>query len=81
MGDSPIVMENLVKYYDGRRVLDGIDLEVPRGCIYGLLGRNGGGKTTIIRILLGLEPATRGSTALLGQDSTQLTAQTRLEPR
>jgi len=77
MGDSPIVMENLVKYYDGRRVLDGIDLEVPRGCIYGLLGRNGGGKTTIIRILLGLEPATRGSTALLGQDSTQLTAQTR----
>ncbi len=77
MGDSPIVMENLVKYYDGRRVLDGIDLEVPRGCIYGLLGRNGGGKTTIIRILLGLEAATRGSTALLGQDSTQLTAQTR----
>ncbi len=77
MGDSPIVMENLVKYYDGRCVLDGIDLKVPRGCIYGLLGRNGGGKTTIIRILLGLEPATRGRTTLLGQDSAQLTAQTR----
>ncbi len=77
MGDSPIVMENLVKYYDGRCVLNGIDLAVPRGCIYGLLGRNGGGKTTIIRILLGLEPATRGRTMLLGQDSAQLTAQTR----
>jgi len=77
MGDSPIVMENLVKYYDGRCVLNGIDLAVPRGCIYGLLGRNGGGKTTIIRILLGLEPATRGRTMLLGQDSTELTAQTR----
>ena len=77
MGDSPIVMENLVKYYDGRCVLNGIDLSVPRGCIYGLLGRNGGGKTTIIRILLGLEPATRGRTMLLGQDSTELTAQTR----
>ena len=76
MGDNPIVMENLVKYYEGRCILDGIDLKVPRGCIYGLLGRNGCGKTTIIRILLGLEPPTRGRTVLLGQDSTQLTAQT-----
>jgi len=77
MPDNVIEMESLVKYYDGRCVLDGIDLKVPRGCIYGLLGRNGCGKTTIIRILLGLEPATRGRTALLGQDSTRLTAQTR----
>jgi ABC-2 type transport system ATP-binding protein len=75
MNDSPIVIENLVKYYDGRCVLDGISLEVPRGCIYGLLGRNGCGKTTIIRILLGLEPPTRGRTELLGQDSTKLSAQ------
>jgi len=76
MNDSPIVIENLVKYYEGRCVLDGISLEVPRGCIYGLLGRNGCGKTTIIRILLGLEPPTRGRTELLGQDSTRLSAQT-----
>jgi len=72
MGDNPIVIEDLVKYYDGRCVLDGISLTVPRGCIYGLLGRNGCGKTTIIRILLGLEPATRGRTALLGHDSRTL---------
>lgn len=77
MNDNPIVIEKLVKYYDGRCVLDGIDLAVPRGCIYGLLGRNGCGKTTIIRILLGLEPPTRGGTALLGQDSRSLSAQTR----
>lgn len=76
MNDSPIVIENLVKYYEGRCVLDGISLEVPRGCIYGLLGRNGSGKTTIIRILLGLEPPTRGRTELLGQDSTRLSAHT-----
>ena len=57
MNESVIQVENLVKYYDGRCVLDGIDFTVPRGCIYGLLGRNGAGKTTIIRILLGLEPA------------------------
>ena len=66
MAETPVVVENLVKYYDGRCVLDGISLAVPRGCIYGLLGRNGSGKTTIIRILLGLEPPTRGRTLVLG---------------
>ena len=75
MPDNVIEVDNLVKYYDGRCVLDGISLKVPRGCIYGLLGRNGSGKTTIIRILLGLEPPTRGRTALLGRDSTRLSAQ------
>jgi ABC-2 type transport system ATP-binding protein len=72
MGEYVIQTENLVKYFDGRRVLDGINLKVPQGCIYGLLGRNGAGKTTIIRILLGLEPATRGTTTVLGESSWQL---------
>src|SRR4030042_4662128 len=72
MSENVIATENLVKYFDGRRVLDGIDLKVPEGCIYGLLGRNGAGKTTIIRILLGLEPATRGKTTVLGASSWQL---------
>jgi ABC-2 type transport system ATP-binding protein len=76
MNDNPIVVEDLVKYYEGRCVLDGVNFTVPRGCIYGLLGRNGCGKTTMIRILLGLEPPTRGRTVVLGQDSTQLSAQT-----
>ncbi len=77
MDEHPIVVENLVKYYEGRCVLDGIDLKVPRGCIYGLLGRNGCGKSTLIRTLLGLEPPTRGRTLLLGQDSSHLAAGTR----
>jgi ABC-2 type transport system ATP-binding protein len=76
MADNPIQVENLVKYYGGRCVLDGISFHVPRGCIYGLLGRNGSGKTTMIRILLGLEPATRGRTLVLGEDSTRLSAGT-----
>ena len=75
--DHAIKIENLVKYFDGRCVLDGIDLNIPKGCIYGLLGRNGAGKTTIIRILLGLEPPTRGQTHLLGTDSPNLSAKTR----
>ena len=74
MNDNPIVIEDLVKYYDGRCVLDGVSLAVPRGCIYGLLGRNGSGKTTMIRILLGLEPPTRGRTLVLGEDSMGLSA-------
>jgi ABC-2 type transport system ATP-binding protein len=77
MSNNVIDVQGLVKYYDGRCILDGIDLKVPRGCIYGLLGRNGCGKTTMIRILLGLEPPTRGCTSLLGQDSTSLSVQTR----
>ena len=72
MGEYAIQTENIVKYFDGRRVLDGIDLKVPQGGIYGLLGRNGAGKTTIIRILLGLEPATRGRAIVLGASSWQL---------
>ena len=77
MNDTVIKMENLVKYFDGRCVLDGISFNVPRGCIYGLLGRNGAGKTTIIRILLGLEPATRGGTFLLDTESANLSPKIR----
>jgi ABC-2 type transport system ATP-binding protein len=75
MSRNVITVENLVKYFDGRCVLDGINLNVPQGCIYGLLGRNGVGKTTIIRILLGLEAPTRGRTLLLDTDSGELSAQ------
>jgi len=74
MEENVIKIEKLVKFFDGRCVLDGINLNVPRGCIYGLLGRNAAGKTTIIRILLGLEPATRGRTFLLGSESANLSA-------
>jgi len=77
MSNEAIVLSNLVKYYDGRCVLDGIDLVIPPGCIYGLLGRNGAGKTTIIRMLLGLEPVTRGAVKLLGKEAAWLTAEER----
>ncbi|MHC5073708.1 MAG: ABC transporter ATP-binding protein, partial [Planctomycetota bacterium] len=72
MSEEVIQIKGLVKYFDGRCVLGGIDLDVERGCIYGLLGRNGAGKTTIIRILMGLENASRGETYLLGSPSTYL---------
>ncbi|MCK4627684.1 MAG: ABC transporter ATP-binding protein [Sedimentisphaerales bacterium] len=74
MNEKPIEIENLIKYYDGRCVLDGINLSIPPGCIYGLLDRNGVGRTTLIRILMGLEPATRGQTHILGVESGRLSA-------
>ena len=77
MDDYVINIQNLVKFFDGRCVLEDINLNVPRGCIYGLLGRNGIGKTTIIRILLGLDFPTRGQTFVLGHDSQNLTAKIR----
>jgi len=49
-----------------RTALDGIDLQVPRGCAFGFLGPNGAGKTTIIRTLLGLTPASAGTMHVLG---------------
>jgi ABC-2 type transport system ATP-binding protein len=72
MEHCAIEVRDLVKYYDGRCILDGVDFEIPTGCIYGLLGRNGAGKTTTIRILMGLETPTRGQTCMLGKNSQQL---------
>ena len=60
----------LVKSYAQRRALDGLDLEVPRGVVYGFLGPNGAGKTTTMRILTGLIHADAGSVEVLGQPFT-----------
>lgn len=57
----------LAKSFGTARVVDGIDLDVPRGSVYGFLGPNGSGKTTTIRMLLGLIRASDGEIELLGQ--------------
>jgi len=66
--DSPaaISVRNLRKVYGAKAAVDGLDLEVPRGCFFGFLGPNGAGKTTTIRMLMGLAPPTSGSIELLG---------------
>jgi ABC-2 type transport system ATP-binding protein len=63
-----IATSGLVKRFGGQMAVAGIDLAVPRGCVYGFLGPNGSGKTTTIRMLLGLIQPTSGSQRLLGVD-------------
>lgn len=68
--DDAITIEKLVKQYDGADVeaLKGIDLRIPKGCIFGLLGPNGAGKSTLINILAGLTRKTAGFAAITGYD-------------
>lgn len=58
----------LTKRFGSRTVVEDVDLRVPRGAVYGFLGPNGSGKTTTIRMLMGLVSPTRGSMRLLGHD-------------
>ena len=61
-----IATAGLVKRFHSQTAVAGIDLAVPRGAVYGFLGPNGSGKTTTIRMLLGLIQPTSGSQRLLG---------------
>jgi ABC-2 type transport system ATP-binding protein len=67
----------LTKYYGGRKVVDGLDLRVPRGSVYGLLGRNGAGKSTTLKMLAGMVHPDHGRAELLGEDVADLSAKTR----
>jgi ABC-type multidrug transport system ATPase subunit len=62
----PVVTSGLTKRFRHQVAVDGINLEVPHGSVYGFLGPNGSGKTTTIRMLLGLISATDGEISLLG---------------
>jgi ABC-2 type transport system ATP-binding protein len=61
-----IETRGLTKTYGAVRALDGLDLSIPRGGVYGVLGPNGAGKSTLFRILLGLIRATDGTASVMG---------------
>lgn len=67
---APLAIEarGLVKRFDGFTAVDGVDLRVPEGAIYGILGPNGAGKTTTLRILLGIIDPDAGERRILGAD-------------
>jgi len=66
--DLVIDVTGVTKIFDGKKVVDSIDLSVRRGEIYGFLGPNGSGKTTFIRMLCGLLTPDAGSGTCLGYD-------------
>jgi len=68
MNDLAIETHALHKHYGDVHAVDGLDMNVPRGAVYGFLGRNGAGKTTTIRMLAGLAHPSRGQMRVLGLD-------------
>ena len=68
--NSILSIKDLEKYYEDSPVLKSINININEGEIYGLLGRNGAGKTTIMKIILGLTKPTKGKVILLGSDTS-----------
>jgi ABC-2 type transport system ATP-binding protein len=66
MNDLAIETQALHKHFGDIRAVDGLDMHVPRGAVYGFLGRNGAGKTTTLRMLAGLARASGGTMRVLG---------------
>jgi ABC-2 type transport system ATP-binding protein len=71
-----LVIDRLTKRFGSVRALDGLDIVVPRGQVFGFLGANGAGKTTTMRIVLGVLRADAGRITWNGTDHDQLPRQT-----
>lgn len=68
MNDLVIRTENLTKVYEEQEAVKSVNVHVKKGRIYGLLGRNGAGKTTIMKMVLGLTSITSGEVQLFGKN-------------
>jgi ABC-2 type transport system ATP-binding protein len=71
VSDSAIYAEGLQKRFGSIRALDGLDLDVPEGTIFGLLGPNGAGKTTAVRVFTTILRPDGGTARVLGHDVTR----------
>ncbi|NCQ52559.1 MAG: ATP-binding cassette domain-containing protein, partial [Caldiserica bacterium] len=63
-----IKTEGLSKYFNNKKAVEDLNLQVPEGVIFGYLGPNGAGKTTTIRLLLSLAKPTKGRAYILGEN-------------
>jgi ABC-2 type transport system ATP-binding protein len=80
MNDQPVIRtRGLTRYFGGKPAVEGLNLDVPRGSVFAFLGRNGSGKTTTIRMLLGLLQPTRGQ-GVSSSAMTSATCQRKLGP-
>lgn len=76
-GPLAIETQGLTKYFGDRPVVQALDLKISAGCVYGFLGRNGAGKSTTIKMLMGMVWPDFGHARLLGEDAADLTPATR----
>jgi ABC-2 type transport system ATP-binding protein len=76
MSDDTVVLEGVTKRFGEVVALDGLDLAVAPGTVYGLLGPNGAGKTTAVRILTTLSRPDSGHARVLGLDEATANAPT-----
>jgi len=74
----PVVTRDLAKHFGPVRAVDGIDLQLIEGEIFGFLGPNGAGKTTTIRVLLDFVRPTRGEARVLGRDPSDAAIRRRI---
>lgn len=68
MADSVIKLENIDKHYGKHEVLKGVTFDIKKGQIYGLVGKNGAGKSTIFKVILGLSDYTSGKLIVGDED-------------
>jgi branched-chain amino acid transport system ATP-binding protein len=72
-GDAPVLaLEEIHSYYDRSHVIQGVSLHVQPGEIVGLVGRNGAGKSTVLKTIMGVVRARRGRVLVEGRDISQL---------
>lgn len=71
MNDPVIQVRNLRVCFGAKAVLDGLDLDVPRGSVTALVGRNGVGKSTLLRVLVGVLDPNHGEVSVLGRDAVR----------
>lgn len=81
-GDSwkglPLHLDHVIKSFGERRVIDGLDLEIPAGQFVAIVGRSGGGKSTLLRLLTGLDTPSAGDISIDGRKVTGLQSDVRL---
>src|SRR5438034_4963231 len=78
MSDQPVIhTRGLTRYFGSKPAVYELDLQVPPGGVFAFLGRNGSGKTTTIRMLLGLLQPTRGEGVILGYNIRSLPPEAR----
>lgn len=70
--EQAIKIRNVIKKYGKKTVLNNVSIDIPKGCIYGIIGPSGAGKTTLVKLMVGAEKADGGSAEVLGRKMPNL---------